>query len=245
VRLFRVICSGSLVGASFLLCVACGSSSQSSDQGSPSPPSNASPATEGTGLESPQSRITDTNSISLPSLPSGNTGPISTNSDKLGCFHLNFLADKPIPLGMVVTVTRLSLTGPFSLADVAAAGCPQGTANPVCVGWQLRANSGGECIFAVLWDGTGENQDSGDVKGSVSFNGTLSCPTATRVACLRYANILLNSAREHGPAPFFFEPTTNSGSTSPPATGSTSPPATGSTSPPATGSTSPPATGST
>ena len=193
--LFGVICSSSLVGASFLLSVGCGSSVTSSSERAPSPPSNASPSTEGTGLESPLPRITDTNSVSLPSLPSGHAGQTSQSSDKVGCFDLNFLADKPVPPGMVVTVTRLAVTGPFKLADPAATGCLQGNANPICTGWQLRANSGTECIFAVLWDGTGENQENGDVQGSASFKGTLSCATASRAACLRYASILLNSAR--------------------------------------------------
>jgi hypothetical protein len=245
VRLFRFICSSSLVGALFLLPVGCSSSTSSSGQGSPTSPSNASPSTEGTGLESPLASTTDANSISLPSLPPGSPGPSSANSDKLGCFHVSFLPLKPIPPGMVVTVTDVGVTGPFIRIDLASAGCPQGDGAPACAGWQLRtANSGGECTFGVRWDGETYGPDGGDPQGVVALKGTLNCPTTSRTACLQYAGILRDSVRQNPPATFTFEPGTATGSSSSSATGSSSSSATGSSSSSATGSSSSSATGS-
>jgi hypothetical protein len=243
-KLFRVICGSSLAGACFLLLVGCGSSAPSTDAGSASPVSTASPSAEGTGLEPPQSPTKDAHSISLPSLPTGNPGFVSSNG-RQGCFDASLLLHSapPIPSGMVVIVTGVAVAGPFMLTSPAT--CVQSSSKPACAGLHLTANnSGEECVFGVLWDGTGEDPVNQDVKGSVSLLGGLSCPGSSTTACQRYARSLQNDARANGPVQFTFEPESDTGSSSPSTTGSSSPSTTGPSSPSTTGSSPPPATDS-
>ena len=233
-KLFWVICGSSLAGACLLLLVGCGHPAPSTDAGSASPFSTASPAVEGTGLEPPQKPTKDAHSVSLPSLPTGKAGALPSTGRR-GCFDANFLAHNPaIPSGIVVRVTGVVVTGPFAL--ISPASCVQSSSKPACAGLQLRINSAVECVFGVLWNGTGEDPLNQDVKGSVSLQGGLSCSGASTTACQRYARSLQNDARARGPAPFSFEPGSDTASSSPTPTGSSSPPTTDSSSPPTTGS---------
>jgi hypothetical protein len=255
-KLFRVICGSSLAGACLLLLVGCGSPASStdagsasplSDAGSASPLSTAGPSVEGTGLEPPQNPSKDARSVSLPSLPTGNANSVRGSSGRRGCFDASFLPRNPpvIPSGMVVSVTGVMVTGPFTV--ISPASCVQSSSKPACAGLQLTTNnSGEECVFAVLLKGTGEVPLNQDVKGSVSLQGGLSCPGASTTACQRYARSLQIDARATGPAPFTFEPSSppTTGSSPPPTTGSSPPPTTGSSPPPTTGSSPPPTTGS-
>jgi hypothetical protein len=242
VKPFRLVCGSSLAGASLLLLVGCGSHAPSTHAEPASPLSTASPSTESTGLEPPQNPTKDAHSISLPSLPTGNAGPLGGSTGRHGCFDVSFLAHNSIPSGMVVMVTGVAVTGPFTVTSPAA--CAQSSSKPACAGLQLSANSPQECVFGVLWDGTGEDPVDQDVRGSVSLLGGLSCPEASTAECQRYATSLQNDVRANASAQFFFEPGSDTGSSTPPTTGSSTPPATGSSSPPTTSSSSPPTTGS-
>lgn len=138
----------------------------------------ASPAAEGTGLESPQQADNGGLSLGTASLPVGGA-PVPGGSGHDLCFTLSW--SSPLPSGVTVTVTGVDVTGSFTVA---------GCGSPQCgAGFQFSASSN-QCNVDVTWD----PNNPPTTGGSLTVNGTPNCPPGDTSTCQQ----ILDQWRQQG-----------------------------------------------
>lgn len=145
---------------------------------------NTTPATEGSGPESPQPSVNGGPSVSLASLPVGG-GSVGNDSGAQQCVEVNWVGAKPIPPGVTIHITGFA-TNPSGIFDIGGNACPSG--KRLCSSsWQWeQANEDSSCLVA----GTQVADGEGDVLLTVS--AIAHC--ADQQACSALAN-----AVAHGP----------------------------------------------
>ena len=150
------------------------------------------PSAEGTGPESPRQSSSGAVSVSVPALPIGAVGTL-TNKDV--CIDLNWLGNlRPL---VTLTLTSVTIDGPFTIVDVAAAGCTAAD-GPPCAGLRLTAADNGNgltCATGAGWTGTSPAKNP-----SLVLAGELSCAPSDSAACQQTRSDLKARLGEVGPA---------------------------------------------
>jgi hypothetical protein len=141
-----------------------------------------------------------TNGVTLDvaGLPIGDGSVVATSSDGASnCLTIAWTGH--LPSWAVLTVTQVTIGGPFNSVDTAAAGCGGASSQqPACIGDQLTAadNGGTSCLVGVEWD-----RSSTD--GTVKLLGDLHCVTVDSSQCEQLRDGLVNGSK---PIQFSFTP---------------------------------------
>jgi hypothetical protein len=155
-----------------------GSGTDSSRVVSSQTATDTTPATEGTGPESPQQSKDAGPVAHLPSLPIGGDDPDQSGDQQ--CATVNWLGDKPIPPGVTITIDTIGfdLDGFFRLGGSL---CDAGAA-PCTTSWRFTADTEDDsCAVAVTQIKDVDNE----TQVQLVLAGTIYC--TTQIACDDYA----------------------------------------------------------
>jgi hypothetical protein len=189
----RIVRCGALALIAPLFIVACGSSASNSTSASSgaglatttssdgaSSENVASPAAEGTGLETPQPKQNGGPAIAVASLPIG--GNVDVDGAQQ-CAHVNWLGPQPIPDGIVISLDGVGLD-PAGVFRFGGSLCSAD--RPVCTpAWSWTPSTADvECLIPVT-----QVVDSGSPV-ALLLAGTVHC--ASESACRQFVNALGN-----------------------------------------------------
>ena len=241
VNQYRALRFRPLVGVLVLLLAGCGAGGTVTGAVSNSPSSEStaslsegtasSPPTEGTGPESSPSRSDGAGggiAISVAGLPIGDGNQEGDNSGNDECINVQWLGTISHP-GVVLAVTNVIVSNPFTVVGVATAGCPQD--NPACVDSKFSAadnNAGTICFAGVEYTGPPMTDPNASADGSLELVGELSCPNADSATCQRYRDEVLQAGNSSVSISFYPADT----SSAPPTDTSSAPPTDTSSAPP-------------
>ncbi len=135
----RVTTRGAVAVAVALLAAGCTTHSASPPGSSTESTTSvdSTPATEGSGPETPQARQNGGPAISVASLPVG--GNVDGDAARR-CIHVNWLGTKPIPHDVSVSLDGAALD-PDGVFDLSAGGCAQPNDPPCGTSWTWSSNT--------------------------------------------------------------------------------------------------------